>query len=187
MWFYHTAIHPKGDKQCWPWSHCSFSGGHGFESHWRQDSFELKESFDCNTVKKDVKTAKSLVHQVSENCKIIIWRYYLSCSMTKPTQWCMHPAKTDQPGHLPSLISVFFVHPMAAKDLRFLQSDSQDWSGWVDAQADLRLCYAHTSFYWFYHSLTHFYVPVASACWGLFIVCTSAPIPTYVHPSVGRM
>ena len=28
----------------------------------------------------------------------------------------------------------------------------EDWSDWVDAQADLRLRWAHRSFCWFYHA-----------------------------------
>ena len=33
-----------------------------------------------------------------------------------------------------------------AKNLRFLHADSEDWSDWADAQADLSLCWAHTHF-----------------------------------------
>ena len=35
--------------------------------------------------------------------------FYLSQRMTEPTKWKVRPAKTDQPGHLPSLIRVFAV------------------------------------------------------------------------------
>ena len=33
-----------------------------------------------------------------------------------------------------------------AKDPKFLNADSEDWSDWVDAQADLSLRWAHTHF-----------------------------------------
>ena len=33
-----------------------------------------------------------------------------------------------------------------AKDQRFHHADSEDWSDWADAQADLSLCWAHTHF-----------------------------------------
>ena len=43
-----------------------------------------------------------------------------------------------EPGHPPSLIRVFAVHQWVAKEPSFLHVDSEDWSDWVDAQADLR-------------------------------------------------
>ena len=46
----------------------------------------------------------------------------LSRHMTKPTKWHVRPAKTDQPGHPESSLCAQWV----AKDLRFLQSDSED-------------------------------------------------------------
>ena len=52
--------------------------------------------------------------------------------------------KTYQPGHPPSLIRVFSVHSnWAAKDPSFFQADSEDWSDWVDAQADVSLPWVH--------------------------------------------
>ena len=35
---------------------------------------------------------------------------YMSHLMTKPTKWHVRPAKTDQPGHSPSLISLRCPH-----------------------------------------------------------------------------
>ena len=37
------------------------------------------------------------------------WQVYMSHLLTKPTKCCVHPAKTDQPGHPPSLIRIFTV------------------------------------------------------------------------------
>ena len=58
---------------------------------------------------------------------------------------CAPSEDPDQPGHLPNLIRVFAVHSIA-KDPRFLHADSEDWSDWADAQADLSLRWAHTHF-----------------------------------------
>ena len=38
-----------------------------------------------------------------------------------------------------------------AKDPSFLHADSEDWSDWADAQADLSLRWAHIPFCWFCH------------------------------------
>ena len=38
-----------------------------------------------------------------------------------------------------------------AKDLSFLRVDSEDWSDWADAQAELRLRWTHSLFCWFCH------------------------------------
>ena len=37
----------------------------------------------------------------------------------------------------------------------FLHAESEDWSDWADAQADLSLCWAHKSFCWFCHVAAH--------------------------------
>ena len=76
---------------------------------------------------------------------------------------CALSKDSDQPWHLPSLISVFAIslgiHPVwsecllcaqwIAKDPSFLHADSEDWSDWADAQADLSLCCPHMPFCWF--------------------------------------
>ena len=54
---------------------------------------------------------------------------------------------SDQPGHLPSLIRVFAVRIRRnSGSLATHWVDSKDWSHWADAQADLRLRWAHMSF-----------------------------------------
>ena len=42
-----------------------------------------------------------------------------------------------------------------AKDPGFLHADSEDWSDWVDAQADLSLCWVHMPFCWLWHEVAH--------------------------------
>ena len=54
---------------------------------------------------------------------------------------------SDQPGHLPSLIRVFAVRMKKAWVLSYtLSRQRRLWSDWVDAQADLSLCWAHSHF-----------------------------------------
>ena len=43
-----------------------------------------------------------------------------------------------------------------AKDSSFLHADSEDWSDWANAQADMSLCWAHMQFCWFCHEVAHF-------------------------------
>ena len=59
----------------------------------------------------------------------------MSCLMTKPTKWHVCPAKTDQPGHLPSLIESSLC---AWRNLGSLSAQRRLWLDWADAQADLR-------------------------------------------------
>ena len=44
---------------------------------------------------------------------------------------------------------------LIAKDSTFLHTDSEDWSDWADAQADLSLCWANMPFCWFCHEVAH--------------------------------
>ena len=71
---------------------------------------------------------------------------YMSHNMTKPTKWlCTQQrlrsawasTKSDQSSMCTQLV---------AKDLSSLHTDSEDWSNWADAQADLSLHWAHTQF-----------------------------------------
>ena len=58
----------------------------------------------------------------------------MSRLMTKPTNWHVHPAKTDQPVHLPSLITVFALHMEKAWVLSYALSHREDWSDWSIAE-----------------------------------------------------
>ena len=57
---------------------------------------------------------------------------------------CAPSEDSDQPGHPPSLIRVFAVRMKIAWVLCYPLSASEDWSDWVDAQADLSLRWAHS-------------------------------------------
>ena len=103
------------------------------------------------------------VHNHDEN--------HLRHDMTKPTKWVcvqrrlwsawastqsdqsLHCAfngqlrseDSDQPGHPPSWSESSLCVQWTAKDPRFLHADSEDWSDWADAQADL-IRWGHTQF-----------------------------------------
>ena len=68
--------------------------------------------------------------------------------MSKPTKWHVRPAKT--PISRP-VWPVFAVRMKKPWDLNYQLSASRSlWSDWVDAQADLSLCWAHMPL-WFCH------------------------------------
>ena len=81
---------------------------------------------------------------------------HVSHSTTKPAKWHVHSVKTaislgiHQVWSEPSLCAQW-----VAKDSMLLHVDSEDWSDWVDAQANLSLHWAHRSFCWFCHALAH--------------------------------
>ena len=78
---------------------------------------------------------------------------YMSHSMSKPTKWPVRPAKTQiSLGVCPVWSEFLLCAQWVAKDPRFLHADNEDWSDWVDAQADLCLRWAYRSFCWFCHS-----------------------------------
>ena len=58
---------------------------------------------------------------------------------------CAPSKDSDQPGHPPSLIRVFAVCMKKAWVLSYpLSAQRRRWSDWADAQADLRLRWAHS-------------------------------------------
>ena len=63
--------------------------------------------------------------------------------MTKPTKWLCSQRR------LRSACA-------SSKDPSFLHADSEDWSDWADAHADLSLCWVHMPFCWFCHEVAHF-------------------------------
>ena len=71
----------------------------------------------------------------------------------KATTWqnqqndCAPSEDSDQPGHPPSLISVFAVRMKKPWALSYpLNAQRRLWSDWADAQADLSLRWAHSHF-----------------------------------------
>ena len=72
--------------------------------------------------------------------------------MTKPTKWHVHPAKTQiSLGVRPVWSESSLCAQWVAKGPSFLHAESEDWSDWADAQADLSLRWAHMPFCWFCH------------------------------------
>ena len=57
---------------------------------------------------------------------------------TKPTKWHLRPAKTQiSLGIRPVWSESSLWTQVVAEALMFLHADSEDWSDWADAQADL--------------------------------------------------
>ena len=65
---------------------------------------------------------------------------------------CAPSEDSDQPGHPPSLISVFNVQMKKAWFVSYpLRAKQGLWADWVDAQADLSFSWVQRSFCWFCH------------------------------------
>ena len=74
-------------------------------------------------------------------------RNYMSRLMTKLTKWSVRPAKTQiSLGIRPVCSEPSLCIQWVAKNPTFLHVDSEDWSDWADAQADLSLRWAHSHF-----------------------------------------
>ena len=91
------------------------------------------------------------------------WQFSMSliCDKTSFSVWfepphdktnkmiCAPSEDSDQPGHLPSLISVFAVRSMGSWGPNVSScGQRRHWSDRADAQADLSLRWAHMSFMW---------------------------------------
>ena len=69
---------------------------------------------------------------------------------------CAPSEDSDQPGRQPSLIRVFAVRSMGSLGPKLSSCGQRRlWSDWADAQADLRLRWAHIPFYWLCHEAAH--------------------------------
>ena len=65
----------------------------------------------------------------------------------KTNKMSVHPTKTPiSLGIRPVWSESSLCAQWVAKDPRFLHADSEDWSDWAYAQADLSLRWAHTQF-----------------------------------------
>ena len=65
----------------------------------------------------------------------------------KTNKMSVRPAKTQiSLGIRPIWSESSLCAQWVAKDPSFLHADSEDWSDWADAQADLSLCWAHSHF-----------------------------------------
>ena len=82
---------------------------------------------------------------------IEFWKIFQTDIFEKTNKLTWAPSQdSDQSGHPPSLFRVFAVHRKKAWVLSFpVSAQRRLWSDWVDAQADLSLCWAHMSFCWF--------------------------------------
>ena len=70
---------------------------------------------------------------------------YVSHDMTKPTKW-LRPAKIRISLGICPVSESSLCAQWVAKVPSFLHADSEVWSDWADAQADLSLRWAHSHF-----------------------------------------
>ena len=83
-------------------------------------------------------------------------RRYMSQRTTNPTKWHVRPVKTQISLDIRPGWPVFTVCMTKAWVLSYpLSTQQRLWSDWADAQADLRLRWAHMPFCWFCHVLAH--------------------------------
>ena len=74
----------------------------------------------------------------------------------KTNKMTVHPAKTQiSLGIHPVWSESLLCAQIVAKDPSFLHADSEDWSDWADAQADLSLCWVHRLFCRFCQEAAH--------------------------------
>ena len=74
---------------------------------------------------------------------------------------CAPSEDSDQPGHPPSLITVFTIRMKKAWVLSYsFSAQRRLWSDWANAQADLSLRWAHMPFCWFCHDVAQLCVCV---------------------------
>ena len=72
--------------------------------------------------------------------------------MTKPMEWHVCSAKTQISLSIPQVWSASWLCAQwVANDPSCHHADSEDWSDWADAQADLSLCWALMPYCWFCH------------------------------------
>ena len=84
---------------------------------------------------------------------------WATCSLPHQTSFLLYMCRFDEVSITQRCFHDVGIHPVwsesslctqwVAKDPSFLHAESEDWSVWVDAQADLSLCWAHMPFYWF--------------------------------------
>ena len=94
--------------------------------------------------------------------------------MTKPSKWYVRPAKTQISLDIrPAWSEPPLCAICVAKDPKFHHAESEDWTDWVDAKADLSIRWAHTSFWRLCQAKGHVYFSVSSISryiclgWGL--------------------
>ena len=101
----------------------------------------------------------------------LIWNTaYFEPRHDKTNKMSVRPAKTQiSMGNRPVRSESSLCAQWAAKDPSFLHADSEDWSDWADAKADLSLRWAHTHFVDFVMSrliciiIRHHYPPVTTS------------------------
>ena len=89
--------------------------------------------------------------------------------MTKPTKCHVRPAKTQiSLGIRPVWSESSLVCLKKTRILSYpLSAQWRHWSDWVDAQADLTLCWAHMAFCWFCHNAAQLFLVFWVTFWNI--------------------
>ena len=87
--------------------------------------------------------------------------FCLSRDMTKPTKWLCAERRLRS------------AWAWVAKDPSFLHADSEDWSDWADARADLSPRWAHMPFCWFCYQAAHLCIRFFLHCFVLSFIFAS--------------
>ena len=94
-----------------------------------------------------IHVTKTVVHHIQPRFRSYITMRKLSHLMTKPTKWHVRPAKTPISLGIRPVWSVIAVRMKKSWVLSYpLSTQRRLWSDWVDAQADLSLCWALSHF-----------------------------------------
>ena len=89
-----------------------------------------------------IKEIYQLLRILNLNSKHTIW----AATWQNQQNECAPSEDSDQPGIRSVWSESSRCTQLVAKDPRFLQADSEDWSVWADAQADLSLRWTHSHF-----------------------------------------
>ena len=107
---------------------------------------------------KNISLSRSLVwYHLDQPLNVIYWPSWQKISVRTSQQWkylvCCSWARAgqNQQNDLCAPVKIDLCALWVGKEPN-LQADSEDWSEWGDAQADLSLCWAHWSFCCFCHT-----------------------------------
>ena len=84
----------------------------------------------------------------------------LSHLMTQPRKWLCAQRRLGSAWASAQSDQSSLCTQWIAKDPSFLHADSEDWSDWVDAQADLSHHWAHMPFCWFCHEVAQILIAI---------------------------
>ena len=121
--------------------------------------FKIYSQYDCMKFQDCYWVGWFESHLVAQlKRQVFSWHGSFEPPQEEPNKMTACPAKTQiSLGIHPVWSESSLCAQWIAKDPSFLHADSEDWSDWADAQADLSLRWVHISFCWFRHEVAHFF------------------------------